>query len=197
MSNEKKVTILEIDEKNFISHILNKGAVKQDEFLQRRFVYDFNPVIPNKWICLRTTGEKTTLTIKEIKDRNAIVEAEALEVKVDDFDVTNEILNQLGFIARNYQENYRKVFILDNTEISIDSWPLIPVYAEVEGKSDRDVINTLNKLGYGLNDVTALDIEFIYEKIYGIDMKRIKKLKFSDSSYESMVEHNKQVKQKL
>ena len=137
------------------------------------------------------------MTIKEIKDKNAIVEAEALEVKVDDFDVTNEILNQLGFIAHNYQENYRKVFILDNTEISIDSWPLIPVYAEVEGKSDRDVINTLNKLGYSLNDVTALDIEFIYEKIYGIDMKRIKKLKFSDSSYESMVEHNKQMKQKL
>lgn len=137
------------------------------------------------------------MTIKEIKDRNAIDETGALEVKVDDFDVTNEILNQLGFIAHNYQENYRKVFILDNTEISIDSWPLIPVYAEVEGKSDRDIINTLNKLGYSLNDVTALDIEFIYEKIYGIDMKRIKKLKFSDSSYESMVEHNKQMKQKL
>lgn len=197
MFKEKEVRILEIDEAHFINKILNIGAIKQGEFFQRRYVYDFNPINPNKWIRLRTNGNKTTLTIKEIKDRYAIDGTEELEVEVDDFDNTNFILNQLGYKARNYQENYRKVFVLDNTEISIDSWPLIPTYVEIEGKNNNDVINTLTKIGYSLTDVTTLDVESIYREIYGINIKEIKELKFGDDSYESMLEYNKQMQQKL
>ena len=72
MAKEREVTILNIDEKGFVSKLLNNGAVKKDEFLQRRYTYDFNPILPNKWIRLRTNGKKTTLTIKEIKDKTAI-----------------------------------------------------------------------------------------------------------------------------
>ena len=197
MFKEKEVRILEIDEAHFINKILNIGAIKQGEFFQRRYVYDFNPINPNKLIRLRTNGNKTTLTIKEIKDRYAIDGTEELEVEVDDFDNTNFILNQLGYKARNYQENYRKVFVLDNTEISIDSWPLIPTYVEIEGKNNNDVINTLTKIGYSLTDVTTLDVESIYREIYGINIKEIKELKFGDDSYESMLEYNKQMQQKL
>ncbi len=197
MVKENEVTILEIDETHFINKLLNVGAIKQGEFLQRRYVYDFNPINPNKWIRLRTNGNKTTLTIKEIKDKHAIDGTEELEVTVDDFDNTNIILNQLGYIARNYQENYRKLFLLDNVEISIDSWPLIPTYAEIEGKNNKDVINTLNKIGYSLSDATTLDVESIYREIYGINIKEIKELKFGDDSYESVLEYNKQMQQKM
>ena len=69
MAREKEVTILNIDENDFMNRLLNHGAVKKDEFLQRRYTYDFNPVLPNKWIRLRTNGKKTTLTIKEIVDK--------------------------------------------------------------------------------------------------------------------------------
>lgn len=197
MVKEKEVTILEIDETHFINKILNVGAIKQGEFLQRRYVYDFNPINPNKWIRLRTNGNKTTLTIKEIKDKHAIDGTEELEVTVGDFDNTNIILNQLGYKARNYQENYRKLFLLDNVEISIDSWPLIPTYAEIEGKNNKDVINALDKIGYSLSDATTLDVESIYREIYGINIKEIKELKFGDDSYESVLEYNKQMQQKM
>ncbi len=193
MAKEREVTILNIDEKGFVSKLLNNGAVKKDEFLQRRYTYDFNPILPNKWIRLRTNGKKTTLTIKEIKDKTAIDGTMELETVVGDFDVMNDILKELGYRYRNYQENYRIIYSLDNVEISIDSWPLIPTYAEIEGKTNEDVVMALEKLGYTLDDATTLDVTSIYNEIYGIDLLKIKELKFEGSNHESMLQYNKQM----
>lgn len=193
MAKEREVTILNIDEKVFVSKLLNNGAVKKDEFLQRRYTYDFNPILPNKWIRLRTNGKKTTLTIKEIKDKTAIDGTMELETVVGDFDVMNDILKELGYSYRNYQENYRIIYSLDNVEISIDSWPLIPTYAEIEGKTNEDVVMALEKLGYTLDDATTLDVTSIYNEIYGIDLLKIKELKFEGSNHESMLQYNKQM----
>ena len=193
MAKEREVTILNIDEKGFVSKLLNNGAVKKDEFLQRRYTYDFNPILPNKWIRLRTNGKKTTLTIKEIKDKTAIDGTMELETFVGDFDVMNDILKELGYRYRNYQENYRIIYSLDNVEISIDSWPLIPTYAEIEGKTNEDVVMALEKLGYTLDDATTLDVTSIYNEIYGIDLLKIKELKFEGSNHESMLQYNKQM----
>lgn len=191
MAKEREVTILNIDEKVFVSKLLNNGAVKKDEFLQRRYTYDFNPILPNKWIRLRTNGKKTTLTIKEIKDKTAIDGTMELETVVGDFDVMNDILKELGYRYRNYQENYRIIYSLDNVEISIDSWPLIPTYAEIEGKTNEDVVMALEKLRYTLDDATTLDVTSIYNEIYGIDLLKIKELKFEGSNHESMLQYNK------
>lgn len=193
MAKEREVTILNIDEKGFVSKLLNNGAVKKDEFLQRRYTYDFNPILPSKWIRLRTNGKKTTLTIKEIKDKTAIDGTMELETVVGDFDVMNDILKELGYSYRNYQENYRIIYSLDNVEISIDSWPLIPTYAEIEGKTNEDVVMALEKLGYTLDDATTLDVTSIYNEIYGIDLLKIKELKFEGSNHESMLQYNKQM----
>ena len=191
MEKEREVTILDIDTDDFIEKIESLGAEKKGEFLQRRYVFDFQPIDPNKWIRLRTNGTKTTLTIKEIIDRNAIDGTNELEITVDDFDKTKELLNQLGYSARNYQENYRRVYLLNNTEISIDSWPLIPTYAEVEGKTNEDVQNVLKIIDTSKNDVTTLDVESIYKEKYGIDILAIKELKFEGNKDESMLEYNK------
>lgn len=193
MEKEREVTILNINEEDFINRLLENGAKKQDEFLQRRYTYDFNPVNPNKWIRLRTNGAKTTLTIKEIKDKSSIDGTMELETVVGDFDVMNDILKELGYHYRNYQENYRKVYLIDGVEISIDSWPLIPTYAEIEGKTNEDVIKALDKLEYTLDDVTTLDVTSIYNEIYGIDLLKIKELKFEESNCERVLEYNKQI----
>lgn len=71
-----------------------------------------------------------------------------LKTVVDTFDVMNDILNDLRYRYYNYQENYRKIYLMDNVEISIDSWQLIPTYAEVEGKSNIDV-SKIKSLGFG------------------------------------------------
>ena len=191
MAKEREVTILNIKEEDFIKKLLDNGAVFKDEFLQRRYTYDFTPALKNKWIRLRTNGKKTTLTIKEIKDKKAIDGTEELEVLVGDFDAMNKILKELGYVYRNYQENYRKIYMIDEVEISIDSWPMIPTYAEIEGKSNEAVISVLNRLGYSLDEATTLDVTSIYNEVYGIDLLNIRELKFERSNHEGLLQHNK------
>ncbi len=176
MSKEYEVTILEIDD-SLESKLIKLGAKLVSDSMQRRYVYDVKPVNPNKWIRLRTNGKKTTLAVKEVKDKNEIGGTDEIEIVVDSFENTNKLLESLGYISRNYQENYRKMYVFNGVEISIDSWPMIPTYAEIEGKSEKDVLNALELLSYTKKDYTTLDVVSIYE-LYNIDIMKIKELKF-------------------
>lgn len=186
-NTEYEVRILNIDLDYMVSKLESLGAKNKGEKLQRRYVYDFNPVNPSSWIRLRTNGEKTTLTIKELKDKTKVGGTLELETVVGDFDTTNAILNKLGYQARNYQENKRWSFSLNGCDVEIDSWPMIPTYMEIEGASESEVLETLQILGIDLSDVTTLDVESVYREIYGIDILKIKELKFD----EGMLEPNK------
>ena len=182
MNKEIEIRLLDVDKEDFIKQILSLGASKDNEFLQRRYTYDFNPVVDNKWIRLRTNGKKTTLTIKEIIDKKSISGTNELEIEVSDFNKTNLVLEALGYNHRNYQENYREIYYLDDVEISIDSWPLIPTYVEFESKSEEKIKSLLEKLSYKKENLTTLDVTSIYNDIYDIDILKIKELKFETSN---------------
>lgn len=166
MHKEYECTILEIDTK-FISKLENMGAKKIGEYFQKRYVYDFNPINENKWIRLRTNGIKTTLAIKEVINKNEIGGTNEIEIEVSDFENTNNILKELGYVARNYQENKRIKYLLDDVNIDIDSWPLIPTYAEIEGKSEEEVKKIIAKLEIDSSKITTMDVTSIYMEIYG------------------------------
>lgn len=178
MNIEYECRLLGINKENFEKLLLEKGAVKKDDYYQKRYTYDFNPKKENKWVRLRTNGKINTLTIKEITNNKAIDGTNELEIEVSDFTKANEILNQLGYIYRNYQENKRTTYTLDGVEIDIDSWPMIPTYVEIEGKSKEDVYNIIDKLNLPKKDITYLDVTGIYNDIYNIDVLSIKELKF-------------------
>ncbi|USN54196.1 MAG: hypothetical protein H6765_06430 [Candidatus Peribacteria bacterium] len=61
----------------------------------RRYVYDAKPVSYERWLRLRTDGSLTQLTFKHIVDESRIDGVKEWEVTVDDFDMTNLLLNQL------------------------------------------------------------------------------------------------------
>lgn len=187
---EKEIRILEIDKKKFVRQILSMGAKPiSEDMLQKRYVYDIDPNDKSKWMRLRTNGKKTTLTVKQILDKNSIAGTEEHEVEVSNFKETNNMLRKLGFKHRNYQENMRSVYQLGGVEISVDTWPLIPTYAELEGKSEAEIVALVEALGIKPAQLTTLDVNSIYKDIYGIDMLKIKNLKLGES-YESLLEHN-------
>ena len=62
-------------------------------------------------------------------------------------------------------------------ELDIDTWPGIPTYVEVEGKSEDDLNNILNKLGYSMKDTVSCTADDIYRK-YGKSMFDSRELKF-------------------
>lgn len=175
---ENELKILEVDKNEFIKKIKSMGAETVFENLKQcRYVYDIDSNDKNKWIRLRTNGLVSTLTIKKILDTSKIDGTEEHEVEVSNFEETNKMLNIMGFKARSYQENLRSFYKLDDVEISVDSWPLIPTYAEIEGKNVDDVLKLTEKLNIDKSKITTKDVTSIYNDFYGIDLLKIENLK--------------------
>ena len=106
MITEYEVRVLEIDVEEMIKKIEDMGAKKIGEYEQKRYVYDIKPAEDGKWIRLRTNGKKTTITYKDIVSKT-IDGTKEIEITVDNFETTNEFLEKIGFIHKNYQENRR------------------------------------------------------------------------------------------
>lgn len=178
MKTEYEARILEINKDEFIKKIEDLDAVKIADYYQRRYIYDFNPVIKGKWIRLRDTGKETTLTIKEIT-KDTIDGTKELEIKVSDFNTTDSILEELGYRHRLYQENKRTRYMLNNIEIDIDTWPMVPTYVELEGDSEENILEFIKKLGYSEEDIITYGVSKIYNH-YGLDIDSYKELKFEN-----------------
>ena len=178
MHTEYEVRVLEIDVDKIKSRLAELKAELQWDLLQRRYVYDFIPKVDGKWIRLRTNGDKTTLTIKNLVS-SEIDGTQELEIEVDNFERCNMILKELGYEPKGYQENRRCQYSLNGVEIDIDYWPLIPTYLEIEGPSEEAVYNTLEALGIDRSSATTKDVESIYLD-YGHDLKTIYDLKLEE-----------------
>ncbi|MBQ8444745.1 MAG: CYTH domain-containing protein [Clostridia bacterium] len=186
MKTEIECRLLNVDVKKFIKKLKEHNATFVGDWLQIRNCYDFNPVKKNSWIRLRTNGIETTLTIKEINN-SKIDGTKECEVKVSDFNTTDELLNKLGYFARSKQENRRIRFILDKVEIDIDFWPQIPAYVEFEAESEQDIKNLCKKLNLNYENLVSIDVEKIYAT-YGIDILGIKELTLEDDNKDLMLD---------
>ncbi len=55
---------------------------------------------------------------------------------------------------------------------------MIPTYMEIEGKSEKQVLDMKRLLNIDESKVTTLNCNDIYKQIYKIDISKIKELKF-------------------
>ena len=99
------------------------------------------------------------------------------EVEVSDFEEANDLLMQMGFVHKSYQEKRRIPFILYDHEIDIDFWPGIPPFLEMEGKSEEDIESVLKKIGYTIKDTISCTADEVY-RLYGKNMFELRELKF-------------------
>ena len=104
-----------------------------------------------------------------------------MEIEVSDFDITDEILSELGYKPRGIQENKRIKYDLNGVEVDIDTWPLIPTYLEIEGHSEEEVNKTLELLEIDTKKATSLDVQSVYEQVYGIDLEKNPNLSFDEN----------------
>ncbi|MDE6141269.1 MAG: CYTH domain-containing protein [Bacilli bacterium] len=176
MNTEIEIRILEIDHERIVKKLEELGAKKTMDALQERYIYDVIPKNDHKWIRLRTNGEKTTLTIKDLESRT-IDGMKEIEIEVNDFKKTNILLENLGYKNKGFQQNRRVQYMLDDVEIDLDHWPLIPEYMEIEGKSEESVMRMLEILEIPKEKIVTLDVDSIY-KYYGIE--EIRDLSFDE-----------------
>ena len=134
-----------------------------------------------KWIRVRQTNDKTTIAVKHIlaPNKTNIQQMLETEIEVSNIKEANNLLEALGYSYKSYQEKERITYLLDGHELDIDTWPGIPTYVEIEGNSDTELENILNKLGYSMKDTISCTADEIYKK-YGLSMFDSREIKFEN-----------------
>ena len=178
MNIENEIKILDINVSDLDTKLVSLGFSKKDPQDFRRFIYDIKDQGCDAWVRLRTDGKKTTVTYKSY-EANAITGMKEVEVVVDDFDTAHALLVAMGLKEVSYQENRRQRYILGETEVSIDEWPLIPVYMEIESATSEGVEKYLNLLRQDGQETTSEPTSYVYKK-YGIDLSVYSWLSFSE-----------------
>lgn len=145
----------------------------------RRYVFNTIPAIKDRWVRLRTDGQQTKLTVKEMT--SATVDGvQEWETAVDDFETTLAMLEKIGLKPKGYQENRRELYMLDGAKLSIDEWPGLKPLLEIEGHSKDEVYAMLNRLDLDSSQFTANSISQIYLDELDINLDSRPELRFED-----------------
>lgn len=180
MDNEIEATFLSVD-KNLMRIRLKENGfeLKHPEYMMRRKTFDFlttNTISgTKKWGRVRQEVDKVTMTIKEIRGPR-IEDTYEIELVVDDFDRAIKFLEECGLFAKAFQENLREVWQAKQLDITIDTWPGLEPFVEIEGPNEKIVREESQKLGFNFENAVFGSIDLVYEKELGILSKEIVEL---------------------
>ncbi|MFA4936737.1 MAG: CYTH domain-containing protein [Patescibacteria group bacterium] len=171
METEIEAKFLDVDP-NQLRQLLKKLGAKliHKERLMRRQTFDLlDLLLKNKggWVRVRDEGDKITLSYKQEKDRT-LYGIRELTVEVSDFDLTCELLETIGLVKKGYQETKRETWILDECEVTIDTWPWIPTTVEVEGSTEKLVRQVSGKLALDWSHVLHGSVSIAYQKYFKV-----------------------------
>lgn len=175
MHTEHEVKLLGIDIEKVRKRLAALGAKPLGVKRFLRNTYDVEEGAKHKWLRLRTDGKQTTLTLKEIV-HEGVDGTKETEVAVEDFAAAEKLLRLLGHEPKNVQENMRESYLLDGAAVEIDTWPGIPSYLEVEGRSEEEVRRIVERLGFFWSDATTMNTYRVYKQ-YGKDITGVKNLR--------------------
>jgi adenylate cyclase, class 2 len=179
MKKEFETQILDIDKASIIKQLRKLGAKEEPEKLQKRWVFNMMDEKGEEAEYIRVRqadDEKPIITYKK-RVSKAIEGTSEIEIEVDDFDKTTAIFSKLKFVGKYYQENKRQIFLLNDIEFSIDTWPKIPVYLEIEAKSQQKVEEGLKLLDLVGKDVGHIGASGVFRH-YGLDLHSYSEMKF-------------------
>lgn len=168
--------ILDINVAQVTDAIANAGGKLVGDYTFRRYVFDIVPAKQGTWVRLRSNGKETTLTVKEIA-HDGVDGTSEWEVTVSDFDAALTILKKSGLTPKGYQENRRTEFSLNGAMLSVDYWPQLQPYLEIEAKDKATVEHIAEQLGFKATDLVGDNTMKLYAK-KGIDLDKVAELKF-------------------
>jgi adenylate cyclase, class 2 len=195
MNIEYEATFLNINKEKIRKKLKNIGAkLIKPEFLQKRVVFDIpnlqvekvkkpnSPTIrdlspfSNKkiygWLRVRDEGDKITMSFKSVNG-DKIQNQKEINLTINNFKKGVELLKIIGCRKKSYQETKREIWKFDNVEICIDEWPFLEPFVEIEGKSEKKVIEVSKKLKLNYSKAWFCATDLIYNKKYGIPLEII------------------------
>ena len=170
MDIEYEATFINVDKEKIREKLKMVGAeLVKPEFLQKRVVFDMpdGHAIKGGWLRIRDEGDKTTMSLKVV-DGDKIENQKEISLEISDFQKAESLLVATGCQKKAYQENKRELWLLNGVEITLDEWPFLEPFVEIEGKSEELVKKTAQELGFSYKEALFCSIGTLYCKKYSI-----------------------------
>jgi adenylate cyclase class 2 len=154
MNIEYEAKFLKIDKGEFRKKLNSLGAkLVRAERLMRRSAFHLPKGLEvyETFVRVRDEGDKVTMSIKSGSGKS-ITDQKEICLKIDSFDNAILFLENLGCTKKSYQETMREEWELDDAVITIDTWPFLETYAEIEANSEEKVKVVSEKLGFVWRD---------------------------------------------
>ncbi|MFA5184732.1 MAG: CYTH domain-containing protein [Patescibacteria group bacterium] len=171
MAIEYEATFTNINKDEMRARLRQAGAnLIKPEFLQKRVVFNLpsGHEIPGGWLRVRDEQDQITMSLKIINGAK-IEDQEEICLKVDNFSEAVDFLTAIGAQRKAYQESRRELWLLDGVEITLDEWPYLEPYIEIEGKSEEAVKKASAKLNFDYGQALFCGITTLYHNKYGLD----------------------------
>lgn len=168
MEIEFEATFADVDKDDIRARLKEVGAeLVCSEKRMRRVNFDPVDTPRNSWVRVRDEGDRITMSYKVV-DIGAIEGQKEVCIEIDDFDRGSALLEALGAKRKAYQETLREMWGLNGVEITIDTWPFLEPFVEIEGQSEQVVSDVAKKIGFDYSEALFCAVDELYHRKYGI-----------------------------
>lgn len=151
-----------------------------------------NPIIKKHTaIRIRDEGGVVRLSLKtSAQDAGILTDQKEIDVEVSDFNKTKLILESVGVIFNRRQETLREEWDYKGAQITIDTWPGLETYSEIEADSEDKVKEIAVNLGFNWDEKIIMAASDLYSKVYGMSkeeaLEKISFITFEDNPLEGV-----------
>jgi adenylate cyclase class 2 len=187
---ELEVKFFDINLPDIRRKLTQVGAtVKIPQRLMRRVVFggEANSAMSCTYARVRDEGNNhITMSAKYSAAGGEIASQMETEVVVSDFEACVSALVAFGLTITNHQENKRETWQMsDGTLVELETWPDLPNYMEIEGKSVDAIKKTADTLGLNWERHTTDSTDRLYASHTGLSAVELKS-KLSDLRFDSL-----------
>jgi len=171
MKIEYEATFPEINKDEIREKLKQAGAkLVKPEFEQRRAVFHLPENARGDgqtWLRVRDEGDRVTMSLKRIAG-DKIESQKEVCLTVNSYEDAISFLTSIGCKQKSYQETKRELWKIGEVEITIDQWPFLEPFVEVEGASEAEVKNACAQVGLDYSQALFCAVDALYEKKYGV-----------------------------
>jgi len=194
MKTEFEAKFYPVDKEEYRKKLHEVGAkLTIPERKMRRVIADHhdNNGLKCHYIRVRDEGGVIRLSAKiHAEPDGRVSDQKEADIEVPDFDKAKEILELAGLKFAKYQENLREEWGFEEATITIDTWPCLETYSEIEASSEEQVKEIAGKLGLKWEGKLLLALDELCSKVYGIAqaeaLEKISYVTFEKNPFEGM-----------
>lgn len=177
LPTEYEVKFYPVDKQEIIAKLKSLGGeLVQAEVVTTSIIFNrnTNPDVKADYIRVRHEGDKTRLSAKVHATAGGNVsDQKEVDTIVADFDATVEIMKQAGLKQSSHMEKKRETWQLGTSEVTIDTWPGLETYIEIEDQSEEAVQATAEKLGFNWKDKIITSAYEVYMNAFGLTLEQV------------------------